>query len=78
MAKEQCVVVDTWKIEDYEIIKKQCLGFAGPPYYPVYLFKDETKIDWVNYMTDSCIVKFKGLDGDSLEFDLCSNRLERK
>ena len=78
MTKEECVVVETWQVENYDIIKKQCIGFAGPPYYPLYLYQADTKIDRVNVMTDSCIVKFKGLEGDSLTFDICKNKLERK
>ncbi len=74
----ECETEKTWKIEDYEIVEKRCTGFAGPPWYPIYLYQDNTEIDYVNSKSDSCLVKFTNELGDTLEFDLCTEQLKIK
>ena len=66
-----------WKIEEYVIIEKQCIGFAGPLYYPVYLFKDNKEIDKLLFINDStCLVNFITDKGDTLTFDICEKKLK--
>jgi hypothetical protein len=77
--KEHCQDDKTWRIEQYVIIKKRCLGFAGPPYYPVFLYKEGVEIDHILYMEDStCIVKFKPNADDTLTFDICDMRMRKQ
>lgn len=76
--QNKCETERTWKIEDYEIVEKRCIGFAGPPWYPIYLYQDNKEIDYVNSTSDSCLVKFTNELGDTLEFDLCDEELKRK
>lgn len=67
-----------WKIEGYEIIEMKCLGFAGPPYYPVYLYKNKKKIDELTFIDDTtCRIQFKPKNSDTLTFNLCENQLEK-
>ena len=67
-----------WEIEQYEIVEKSCIGFAGPHYYPVYLYKDKKKIDQLTFIPDStCVIKFKPESGDTLIFNICENKLEK-
>lgn len=76
----RCEFKSTWRIQGYEIVEKQCIGFAGPPYYPLYLYKNKNKnqIDYVNYKDDSCTVKFIEKNEDTLYFNLCTKILIRK
>lgn len=68
-----------WKIENYVIIEKKCIGFAGPHYYPVYLFEDSKEIDYLLFINDStCVLQFKPDGGDTLTFDICEMKLKRK
>jgi hypothetical protein len=76
--QNKCETERTWKIEDYEIVEKRCIGFAGPHWYPIYLYQDSKEIDYVNSTIDSCSVKFTNELGDTLEFDLCDEELKRK
>lgn len=76
--QNECENKKIWKIEGYEIVEKRCIGFAGPPWYPVYLYYDDTEIDYVNYKKDSCIVKFTNQTGDTLQFDLCDKKMREK
>ena len=76
--QNKCEVEKIWKIEDYEIIEKRCIGFAGPPWYPIYLYRDDIEIDYVNYKKNSCIVNFTNQIGDTLQFDLCNEKMKKK
>lgn len=72
----KCEVTNTWEIENYNIEEKRCIGFAGPPFYPIYLYKKGIEIDYINHKSDSCIVQFTNEKGYTLEFDLCSEKLK--
>ena len=68
-----------WKIENYVIIEKKCIGFAGPTYYSTYLYKDDEEIDGRAFINDStCMVRFKPDAGDTLTFDICKMELKGK
>src|SRR5689334_9119219 len=73
-----CDPINTWAIENYEIVEKKCIGFAGPPWHPLSLYKDKIEIDYLNYKSDSCIVSFRNQEGDTLRFDLCAKKMMRK
>lgn len=74
----ECETESTWKIEDYKIVQKRCIGFVGPPWYPMYLYHKNKEIDHVNYKEDSCNVKFTNQIGDTLQFDLCDEKMKEK
>ena len=54
MGTPTCSNHRVWKVGEYDIVEKQCLGFAGPHYYPVYLFKGGVEISMITYLEDSC------------------------
>jgi 4-amino-4-deoxy-L-arabinose transferase-like glycosyltransferase len=65
-----------WEIENYVIVEKKCIGFAGPYYYPVYLYEDNVELDQLLFINDStCVVKFKPDERDTLTFDICDLKL---
>lgn len=66
-----------WKVGEYDIVEKQCLGFAGPYYYPVYLYKGGVEIGMIAYLEDSCEARFAVGVRDTLAFDLCANPMVR-
>ena len=68
----KCEINREWKIENYQIVERQCIGFSGPYYYPVYLYEDNKEIDRLSYLDDStCNVQFISKDGDTLRFNIC-------
>ena len=73
--KTQCVTQQEWVIDDYRIVEERCIGYAGPYFYPIHLYKDKREIAQHAYKSDSCLVEFTGNDGDTLKFDLCSKTL---
>ncbi|MEN0007983.1 hypothetical protein [Flavobacterium nitrogenifigens] len=74
--KQECNIIKIWKIDNYEIVEKSCIGFAGPHYYPIYLYKDKKEIDYV-IKKDSCIVMFNN-QGKELQFDLCDRKIIKR
>ncbi len=73
----KCEENRVWKIENYEIVEKRCIGFAGPYYYPVYLYEGNKEIDRLLFIEDSsCIVNFTTEAGDTLKFDICEMKLK--
>ena len=73
-----CKIHRKWTVGQYEIVEKQCIGFAGPHYYPVYLYKDNKIIDQLTNIPDStCLIKFKQEGIDTLTFNICENKLEK-
>ena len=74
----KCEENRVWTVENYMIIEKKCIGFAGPSYYPVYLYKDGKEIDQLIFIKDSaCILEFKSSSGDTLTFDICEKKTDK-
>lgn len=75
--RQECKEEKVWEIENYKIIKKRCIGLAGPPFYPVYLYKDNVEIDHKTFQSNSCIMNFNDSDDKIIQFDLCTNEIIR-
>jgi energy-coupling factor transporter transmembrane protein EcfT len=75
--KDKCEIHREWKIDNYYIVEKQCIGFSGPNFFPVYLYKDGKEIDKSFIMDSSCIVQFVNNKKDTLEFDICEKILKK-
>lgn len=68
----ECEENRKWTFAEYTIIEQRCIGFAGPPYYNVYLYKNGLKVDRLTPITDStCIIKHKPNSEPMLTFDIC-------
>ena len=74
--KEKCELRREWKIENYCLIEKQCIGFSGPNYSPIYLYKNGKEIDQSLIKDSTCVVQFTNERGDTLEFDICEGILK--
>lgn len=74
--KSECDTIHEWKIEGYTIVERRCIGWAGPPYYPSFLYKNGELIDQGVVGRDSCIFRFKINEKDILEFNVCDSTLD--
>jgi hypothetical protein len=74
---EECDKTENWTIKEYRIQEYSCLGWAGPRYYPLYLFKNGKELPSTGYRTDSCLISFNPKKDLHLKFDICENRIER-
>lgn len=69
--RTECTERRSWVIGSYHIQEYYCIGFSGPPWYPVDLYKDNQKIANKLIKTDSCTVLFKKENEVHLRFNLC-------
>ena len=74
----KCQPKMSWTIENYKIIEESCIGWAGPPWYPMELYQDGDFIDRINFREDSCLVSFVDTNQDTLMFDLCDKKILKK
>jgi hypothetical protein len=69
----KCEDVKEWKIGEYKIVKSDCLGPAGPHYYPLSLYKDKTFLGGTGYQDDSCTITFQPRSSNYFIFNICNN-----
>lgn len=70
-----CERSSSWTINEYKIQEYKCIGWAGPHYYPLYLYKDEKKISVGGYKIDPCTIRFIPSNDVYLKFNICDNTL---
>ncbi len=69
----QCEIQQKWQIENYHLIKRRCIGFAGPSYDVVDLMQGDHLIAKVFEADESvCRITFITESKDSLHFDICA------
>lgn len=73
---ETCRVTKEWRVDDYHLVRQECLGWAGPPYYPVHLVLDGDRIATTTGWTDSCTITFIIDRSDTLHFNVCDLKLD--
>jgi hypothetical protein len=70
-----CELSSSWTISKYKIQEYKCLGWAGPNYYPLDLYRDDKKISEGGYKIDSCTIRFIPANDVYLKFNICYNTL---
>jgi hypothetical protein len=71
----KCEDVQEWTIENYRIVESRCLGPAGPPYYPLSVFKGSKSLGTTAFQKNSCTITFQAKSDQYLFFDICNNKL---
>jgi hypothetical protein len=66
-----CERTSSWTINEYKIQEYRCLGWAGPHYYPLDLYKDNKKLSEGGYKVDSCTIRFSPTNDVCLKFNTC-------
>jgi hypothetical protein len=70
-----CEPSTRWTINEYSIQEYKCLGYAGPHYYPLDLYRGDKKISEGGYMIDSCTIRFLPANDVYLKFNICESTL---
>ncbi|MBK9276259.1 MAG: hypothetical protein IPM49_17200 [Flavobacteriales bacterium] len=73
---ETCRTVKEWRVDEYHLVRQECLGWAGPPYYPVHLVLHGDRISTTTSWTDSCTITFIIDRSDTLHFNVCELKLD--
>jgi len=71
----ECNKTNSWNLEEYKVEKYRCLGWAGPPYYNAYLYKEGIQVSKNTISLNECCITFTLEDSTCLEFDLCRDTL---
>lgn len=72
-----CKKNNSWSVKEYEVVEYICLGWAGPPYYPLYLNKNGKEIANNGHKQDSCIFTFKTYNDLYLKLNICHNEITK-
>lgn len=70
-----CEKSNSWTVGEYEIQEYKCIGWAGPYYYPLYLYKNDEELSENGKKLDSCTMHFKIRDNLYIKIDICNNRI---
>ena len=73
----KCKDIQEWKIEDYRIVKSNCLGPVGPTYYPLTVYKNKNHLGDNGYQKDSCTITIQPENDLYLIFNICDNSLSQ-
>ncbi len=73
----ECSYTNEWNVQEYTIKEKKCLGWAGPHFYRVDLFKNDRKVDTDRFKTDSCQFVFYPRERIKLVLDICEKKVEK-
>jgi hypothetical protein len=71
-----CDESKSWTVQEYTIQEYSCLGFAGPKYYPLDLYKNGKEIANNGFRKDSCIIKFNPKNDLYLYLNICDNSIK--
>jgi hypothetical protein len=76
--RTECEKQKAWNLKTYEIVEYQCIGFAGPPWYPFDLYENGQLLASRTIRTDSCRVKFELTADSILVFNFCKKELLKR
>jgi hypothetical protein len=71
----ECERSSSWTINEYRIQEYKCLGWAGPHYYPLDLYRDDKKISEGGHKIDSCTIRFIPANDVYLKLNICDNTM---
>ena len=72
----ECEKTKKWTVQEYEIQEYRCLGWAGPPYYPLDIYKNGTEVANNVIKKDSCVVVFEKEIGLYIYLNRCDNSIQ--
>ena len=70
-----CKKNKSWTFNEYKIIEYECLGWAGPKYYPLYLNKNGKELANSGSKIDSCRFRFRPDMNLYLTLNICTGAI---
>jgi hypothetical protein len=71
----ECEKTEKWIVQEYELQEYKCLGWAGPHYFPIDVYKNGSKIANDVIKKDSCLIRFEKQRGIYIDLDICENTI---
>ena len=72
----KCEDIQEWKIDKYRIVKSNCLGIAGPRYYPITVYVGDNPKGNAASQVDSCIFTWQADNESFLTLNVCGDTIQ--
>lgn len=72
----KCEAVQEWRIDKYKIVKLNCLGYAGPRYYPIDIYVDKATKARSGFQVDSCTFNYQVDNESFLILNVCTQVIQ--
>ncbi|MET2985943.1 hypothetical protein [Aureibaculum conchae] len=69
----ECELTNEWTFKEYQIKEYRCIGWAGPPWYPMDIYKDGKEIASDVIRQDSCLIRFRKNKQQYVDLNTCEN-----
>ena len=76
LSTTECKEIQEWKIDKCRFVKSDCLGYAGPRFYPISVFIGDKKQLGYASQVDSCIFTWQSNSESYLTFNVCDTTIE--
>ena len=69
----ECELTNEWTFQEYQIKEYRCIGWAGPPWYPMDIYQNGKKIASDVIRKDSCLIRFRKNKQLYVDLNTCEN-----
>ena len=73
----KCKDIQEWKIDKYRFVKSDCIGYAGPRFYPISVYIGDKRQDYASQV-DSCIFTWQADNESYLTFNVCDSTMQER
>jgi hypothetical protein len=72
----ECEDVQEWKIDKYRFVKSDCIGYAGPRFYPISVYINNKRQPGYASQMDSCKFTWQASNESYLTLDVCDKTIK--
>jgi hypothetical protein len=73
----ECELTKEWTFQEYQIKEYRCIGWAGPPWYPMDIHKNGKEIATNVIRQDSCVIRFRKNKEQYVDLNICENSVTK-
>ena len=70
-----CEKTQNWAVGNYLVQEYECIGYVGPQFYPIDLFRNGERIDEYIFKVDSCTLNSQPKKDLFLKIDICNQKI---
>ncbi len=72
-----CELTKEWTFQEYLIKEYHCIGWAGPPWYSMDIYKNGKEIATNIIRQDSCTIRFRKNKEQYVNLNICENLISK-
>ena len=73
----ECEKTKEWTFQEYQIKEYRCIGWAGPPWYPMDIYKNGKEVATNIIQQDSCTIRFRKSKEQYVKLNICENSISK-